>query len=142
MPLTADKLFMVNISNDNLIATLSLHATEPPDNVTSQEILNQISAMKITLDDEGKKAVEDFVAKLTKGDIPDPAIIARGRNPEPDQPGKVEILYTSSDQPDPVSEETQEESRQSHYDRTSIIVVKEGQELLRLLPPEPGQPSL
>ena len=133
---------MVNISNDKLIATLSMHTADPPDNLSCEEILNQISAMKITLDDEGKKAVEDFVAKLTKGDIPDPAIIARGRNPEPDQPGKVEILYTSSDQPDPVSEETQEESRQSHYDRTSIIVVKEGQELLRLLPPEPGQNGL
>ncbi len=139
MPLTANKLFMVNISNDKLIATLSLHTADPPDNMTCEEIFNQISGMKITLDDEGKKAVADFVAKLAGKEKPEPVVIARGRKPEPDQPGKVEILYASPSEPDQQAEEPQDASRQSHYDHSSVVVAKEGQELLRLIPPEPGQ---
>jgi len=130
---------MVNISNDKLVATLSLHAAEPPDNITSEKILNQIRSMKIILDDEGKKAVEDFVAKLAGKEIPESVVIARGRKPEPDQPGKIEILFLKPLEPDHQPEESQEASRHSHYDRSSIVVVKEGQKLLRLLPPEQGQ---
>jgi uncharacterized protein (DUF342 family) len=139
MPLTANKLFMVNISNDKLIATLSLHTADPPDNMTCEEIFNQISGMKITLDEEGKKAVADFVAKLAGKEILKPVVIARGRKPEPDQPGKVEILYKSPSEPDQQAEESQDASGQSYYDHSSIVVAKEGQELLRLIQPEPGQ---
>jgi len=36
------------------------------------------------------------------------------------------------------AEESQDVSSQNHYDNSSVVVVKEAQELLRLIPPEPG----
>jgi hypothetical protein len=139
MPLTANKLFMVNISNDKLVATLSLHATEPPDKTSFEEILNQIGGMKITLDDEGKKAVEDFVAQLTRKEIPGPVVIARGQQPKPDQPGKIETLWPDPAHAPKQESETSSVSSENYYDRTCVVVGKEGQELLRLIQPQSGQ---
>ena len=93
MPLTANKLFMVNISNDKLTATLSLHTAELPEKTSSEEILSQISGMKIIMDDNGKKTVENFIAKLDRGEIPKPVIITQGCESKPDKPGTVETLF-------------------------------------------------
>ena len=139
MTLTANKLFNINISEDKLVATLSLHASDPPDEATSQEILNQIDGIKIIYDDEGKKYIEKFAAQLARKEIPEPILISRGQQPVSDQPGEVEILFANSLKSEDQSDGSQEPLRQSHYDRSTLVTVKEDQALLRLIPLKPGK---
>ncbi|MBN1435488.1 MAG: DUF342 domain-containing protein [Sedimentisphaerales bacterium] len=139
MPLTANKLFLINISNDKLIATLSLHVNDVPNNVTCEELLRQVRGMKIVVDEEGEKAVGDFVSDLANKGVPNPVVISQGRKPIADTPGQIEVLYNKTSDSEQQADESGEPSRQSHYNRSSIIMATEGQELLRLIPPGQGE---
>ena len=93
MPLTADKLFRVNISSDELTATLSLNMEGNTSAVTADSIISDLRAITIAMDRIDKGACEKFAAELADKKIPEPTIVAQGTPPVPDQNGKVEKLY-------------------------------------------------
>jgi len=138
MPLTADKIYKVNISSDNLTATMSINTKPPPGNPIPDEIVTQIKALGLVIDAEGVKAIEDFAAALADKKVPKPVVVARGKPPQHDQPGRVEKLYAKQTT-QAQDEQDNETNSQSHYDRTNIITVEKDQEILRLIPPVSGQ---
>ena len=137
MPLTANKIFRVSVSSDNLTATLSLNIETPPGAISTEEILAQVEELGIVVDDEGKKNLEMLTEAFTRDEMPEPAVIARGVPPQNDKKGIVEKLYEKASE----SEESPESGsgRQSHYDRTDIVTVSKDQQVIRLAPPVPGQ---
>ncbi len=133
MPLTADKLFRVNISKDNLSATLSLHAEAVPQGVTADDIYNQLNQLGLKVNEQSRENIATFVESLSNGNIPQPVIVVQGKAPLHDQPGRIEKLYEENKQ-----EEVAKDS-QSYYDRSCIVTVKKDQEILRIIAPVEGK---
>ncbi|MCP4709423.1 MAG: DUF342 domain-containing protein [Planctomycetes bacterium] len=136
MPLTANKLFRVTVSNDNLTATLSLNLEAPPGAISAEEILSQVEELGILVDDDGQKNIEVLSEAFTQEETPEPIVIARGTPPQNDTKGIVEKLYDKASESGESSGD--EPDRQSHYDRTDIVTVTKDQQVIRLVPPIPG----
>ncbi len=106
MPLTANKLFRVQISDDRLVATLSLNGDVPPASISVDDIIAEIKILKIEISEDGSKAISDFAEALNQQQIPEPIVVAHGTAPEHDKNGKIQKLYEQQDTPvDPDHEE-------------------------------------
>ncbi len=134
MPVTANKLFRVNVSNDKLTATLSLNGDVSPSGVSAEEIEKEITDLEIRIDEQGKKNIAQFAAELAQQEVPEVVVVAQGTPPQHDENGRVEKLYES------LAEEASasDDQIQNYYDRSNIISVKKDQQLLRLIPPVDG----
>jgi len=134
MSVTANKLFRINVSKDNLTATLSLNGEVPPSDVSTEQIEKEITDLGIQIDEQSKKNIAQFAAELAQQKIPEVIVAAQGTPPQHDQNGRIEKLYES------LSEESDAHNNQtkSHYDRSNIISVSKDQQLLRLIPPVDG----
>ena len=62
MPVTANKLFRINVSTDNLTATLSLNGDVPPSGVSAEQIEKEITDLGIQIDEQSKKNIAQFAA--------------------------------------------------------------------------------
>ena len=134
MPVTANKLFRINVSNDKLTATLSLNGDVSPSTVSAEQIEKEIADLGICIDKQGKKNIAKFAAELEQQKAPEVTIAAQGVPPKHDQDGRIEKLYESPpEEPDASDNQTQ-----SYYDHSDIISVKKDQQLLRLIPPVDG----
>lgn len=146
MPLTADKVFKIKVSDDRLTAVLSLNADVSPVTVPSiGEVLSQLNALHIVLDENAESAVQEYLDSLGAGKIPNPIVIATGTPARHDQEGKLDKLFEQEDPPDvsDKADDYQEPSDdikgQSHYDRKSFFSVDCGAELIRIIPPVAGE---
>jgi len=151
MPLTANKLFRVQISDDRLLATLSLNGDVPPANVSAENIISEIQILKIVISQEGTQAISKFADALNQQQVPNPIVIARGTAPEHDQNGRIQKFY---EQNKPEAAQSQNDAKaqdsdqgaadtdtvhsQSHYDRSCFVMVKKDQKLIQIMPPVPG----
>lgn len=134
MPVTANKLFRINVSNDKLTATLSLNGDAPPSAVSAEQIEKEIADLGIRIDEQGKKNIAQFAAELAQQKTPEVVVAAQGVPPKHDQNGRIEKLYESPS----AESDASDNKTQSHYDRSNIISVKKDQQLLRLIPPVDG----
>lgn len=168
MPLTANRLFKLHVTNDALTATLMLNANTLPTPQSPDEIAAEIAALGIILDDDSYKAIAQFAKTLEKNEIPEPTVIARGKTPVHEKNGKAEKLYEKKQQQDSSDSENDSEkvdqdqseakdsgesqntdqqqspddvkpNGQSHYDRSDIISVKKDAPIMRLHEPTPGK---
>ena len=134
MPVTANKLFRINVSNDKLTATLSLNSDVSPSDVSAEEIEKEITNLEIRIDEQGKKNIAQFAAELAQQEAPEVVVVAQGVPPQHDENGRIEKLYES-----PAEEAgASDDQIQNYYDRSNIISVKKDQQLLRLIPPVDG----
>jgi len=147
MPLTANKLFKVNISEDRLLATMSLNGQAPPAyTVTVDDILDELKLLKIAVDDQGKKNIVAFAGQLANQQVPKAMVIARGTPAKHDKNGRVEKLFSTAQVQTEADTTKQTDvqdgsalSSQSYYDRSGIVTVKDGESLVRLIPPVSGK---
>ncbi len=134
MPVTANKLFRINVSNDKLTATLSLNGDAPPSDVSAEEIEKEITNLEIRIDEQSKKNIAQFAAELAQQEAPEVVVVAQGAPPQHDENGRIEKLYEL-----PAEEaDASGDQIQNYYDRSNIISVKKDQQLLRLIPPVDG----
>ena len=151
MPLTENKLLKINVSDDRLTATMALANTSvPAESLSAEQIIAEVAGLDIVLDDEAEKNIAEFATALAEEQIPEPIVIARGTPPQHDENGRIEKLYGSqepetesnkADNPDNSDNSDDADSapdRESHYDRSTIITVAEGQDILRIIPPVEG----
>ncbi len=135
MPITSNKIFKVDISEDKLTALLSLNTGVSAQSVATADIIGQVTELKIILNNEGKARIAEFTQALAENVIPEPVVVARGTAPENDKNGFIKKLYEKK-------EETSEQDTvktKSFYDQSQIITVEKNQEILRVVPPVAGK---
>ena len=134
MPVTTNKLFRINVSEDKLTATLSLNGDVSLSDVSAEEIEKEITDLEILIDEQGKKNIAQFAAELAQQEVPEVVAVAHGTPPQHDENGRIEKLYEL-----PAEEaDASDDQIQNYYDRSNIISVKKDQQLLRLIPPVDG----
>jgi len=132
MPITSNKFFKVDVSDDKLTALLSLNTGISAQSVAKSDIIGQVTELKIKLDQEGKARIAEFAQALAENIIPEPVVIARGTPPEHDKNGYIDKLYEKR------AKESNSDNK-SFYDQSHIITVEKNQEILRVVPPAAGK---
>ncbi len=137
MVLTASKLFRVDISSDGMTALLSRNS-DSPCKATPDQILSEINTLGIKINPDLRKNIESFIGTLSMPGKLEPVVIARGTPAVSDKNGKVEKLFEKPSEASAPADEGPDPSRQSHYDRSTIITVTKNQPLLKIIPPVAG----
>jgi len=137
MVLTASKLFRVDVSSDGMTALLARNS-DSPCRGTPDQVLADLNALSIKVNPDLKKNIESFCSTLSTPGKLEPVVIARGTPPVADKNGKIEKLYSQDSEKTEPSAEDQPSSRQSHYDRSTILTASAGQPLLKIIPPVSG----
>ncbi len=96
MPLTANKLFKINVSNDQLMATLTVNGETPPGALPAEQIETEIADIGIVVDEQGKKDIAEYALALAESRIPEAIVVARGAAPVHDQNGTIVKLFEIS----------------------------------------------
>lgn len=142
MPVTESKTFRINVSKDRLTATLSVNTASPPGAYTPKQIAEEVSALDITIDEQGNLNLEEFCKKLAENTMPEPVVIAQGTPPVHAKNGQIQKLFALPDAPESPEAENEQNQTQSFYDRSDIVNVEKGQELVKLIPPQAGEDGL
>ena len=93
MPITANKIFRVNVDDDRLSANLALHKDTPTQAVPVEQIIEEVSQLGIAVDQQGEKILKQFAEELAQGKTPDPVVFAKGTAPKHDENGSIEKLF-------------------------------------------------
>lgn len=142
MPVTESKTFRINVSTDKLTATLSVNGTSPPGAYTPKQIIEEVSALGINIDEQSEKNLDEFCKTLAESTMPEPMVIAQGTPPVHAKNGYVENLCIPAEQEESPQAENEQNQTQSFYEQSNIINVEKGQELARIIPPETGESGI
>jgi uncharacterized protein (DUF342 family) len=130
-----NRLVAVYISQDQMKAFLVLHKKEAQLELDLETLLAKIRAGGVAAGiDEG--AVKRCLARASGRDRPQIMEIARGREAEDGQDGKLEFYVQPSSEEARYSKDAG--GRVNYHELNLIENVQAGQEIARLLPPKPG----
>ncbi len=130
MTLIADKTLCLQVDAKELCATLSVESGAAFRELSAADILAELKSLNLQINTETEQTVTEFCRAFADHVIPETIVVARGTAPIADTPGFIEKLYEQSEEA---------EKKFSHYNRSSIIIVKEGQPLVKIRPPVVGQ---
>ncbi len=133
MPLSQNKLLVIDITENDLLATLKVNEDMPPVAMSAEEVLGDLQRLKICVDEEQLTRIRSFAKELAKGVRPKPIVVATGTAPTDDQPGKVEMLALPHD-----GSKASKSVAVDYRKISNIPVVTSGDEIARSDPPIKG----
>jgi len=134
MPAVQEQLLKLDVSADHLTAKLCVRPGVQPRPTSPEEILAFLRESKVCVNEERLPEIKAFARALSEGAIPEPLVVAEGRKPVDDKPGRIERLLS---RPEPSAE--QQQGKVSHYERSSIVTASAGQDIVRIIPPTHGR---
>ena len=93
MPLTANKILKVSVSEDKLTAKLTLNKGATASSLTSEQIESEVGGLGIRINDQGRANIAEFATQCAAGQVPQPIVVAQGERPTDDRNGYLKKLY-------------------------------------------------
>lgn len=129
-PPTTKAAIRLIVSDDKMAVTLAAADDTAEEGITPTDALVHLEQASIFITPQISENLQKLAGENGKIPLASPVVVCEGVKPVDDTPAHIELAPPPP--PDP------NEKRASHYDRTTLVMVKEGQVLGQFLPRQDG----
>ena len=129
----------IKIALDSMTASLDLKKFEPDETISFEEIAAALQEKKVQLDSQAEEKVRDVVSLIGNGEYTGQMALVEGCAAVHGKAGYFEWSEKCDPDRQGVAEDDVPSGRASFYERSSLIVVDEGEEIGKLHPATTGE---